>query len=106
MEIKEQSVDGFVKLDGGKPRGDLFMSGFPNAILAVSSALGFGAKKCSENNWLLGELYRYEGAAIRHLAAHHSGEEIDPESGMPHLHHFATNAILFYNLISEFNDEY
>lgn len=58
-------------------------------MLAILSVLEFGAVKYGPNNWQKVEnaVTRYRDAAMRHLLAYHEGEEIDPESGLPHLAH-------------------
>lgn len=73
------------KLDSGKPRMDLLV---PEADIEVARVLGFGASKYDENNWKKGISYsRLHGAVRRHLAAWSMGEDLDPESGLPHLAH-------------------
>lgn len=48
-----------------------------------------GSRKYGDHNWKhvapLGE--RYFDAAMRHMAAWRGGEELDAESGLPHLAH-------------------
>ncbi len=74
-----------VKHDTEKSRADLL------PVLALSSVgdvLGYGAKKYAEHNWRLGMSWgRMLGAALRHLFAFMRGEDLDPESGLPHLAH-------------------
>ena len=36
---------------------------------------------------------RVHDALMRHLRAHWDGESIDPETGLPHMAHAATNAL-------------
>lgn len=73
------------KNDSGKPRMDLVA---PEAILAMASVLEFGARKYAERNWEKGMAWgRIYAAVQRHLHAWAMREEIDPESGMPHLWH-------------------
>ena len=83
MNITES--EGGVKFDQDKPRPELYS---PQAILAVSKILAYGAKKYADRNWEKGIVYsRIYGALQRHLLAFWSGEDIDPESGLPHLSH-------------------
>lgn len=60
----------------------------PQFIEGVAEVLKHGATKYSPNNWMAGmswsEVY---GGIQRHLNAFFRGEEIDPESGLPHLYH-------------------
>lgn len=74
-----------LKHDGEKPRMELLPT-LP--LLEISKVMGFGAKKYSAHNWRGGmEQSRLIGAALRHLTAYNDGEDIDPESGLPHLAH-------------------
>lgn len=60
------------------------------ALEGCASVLTFGAIKYSPNNWRLGlEWGRVIGAAMRHLTAFSDGEDLDPESGLPHIDHLA-----------------
>ena len=80
------------KDDKGKPRMDLLP---PKALLEVGEVLAHGAQKYGENNWRLVEnaKERYLAAALRHVFQWRAGEELDPESGLSHLAHAATNLI-------------
>lgn len=77
------------KYDSGKPMVQLVESWF---ILEVAKVMTFGAKKYGENNWkgMGGDPMRTYGSTMRHLLAYHGGEIDDPESGLPHLAHAAT----------------
>lgn len=48
-----------------------------------------GAAKYGERNWRLDKILAstYEGAIMRHFIAWATGEDIDPDSGEPHLNH-------------------
>lgn len=74
------------KLDTGKRRFTLL----PWAVVGeVVDVLEFGARKYAVDNWqkVPDAETRYMNAALRHLVAVSEGEEIDPESGLPHLAH-------------------
>lgn len=88
------------KYDKGKSRVDLLLRGCPNAIESIGDVLGFGASKYKENSWQGVEdgENRYLAALIRHLIAYQKGEELDKESGLPHLSHAATNAMFILEL--------
>lgn len=74
-----------IKHDQGKPPIDLVPK---ELIEEVSKVLGFGATKYARFNWLNGmDWSRVYAAAMRHLLAWNSGEDIDPESNLPHLAH-------------------
>jgi len=81
------------KNDIGKQRMGLLLQGCSRAVKAVASVLTFGALKYDDDNWKgLADLEkRYVDAMYRHLNAWHEGEELDPESGLTHLSHAATN---------------
>lgn len=58
------------------------------ALTAIAEVLTFGAKKYADHNWRKGfDWSRLFGAAMRHLFAAMRGEDLDPESGLPHLAH-------------------
>ena len=57
----------------------------------------YGSVKYAENNWRKGlPLSRWTGAALRHLNAFQSGEEIDLESGIHHLIMVCFNCMAMY----------
>lgn len=60
------------------------------SLLGTAEVLAFGAKKYSANNWRGGfEWSRLMDAAMRHLVAFNSGQDLDPESGLSHIDHAA-----------------
>lgn len=81
------------KDDQGKARYDLVPSG---AEALVVSVLTYGAIRYGPDNWrhVPDARARYFAAARRHLARWRLGEDLDPESGLPHLAH-ATCCLLF-----------
>ena len=67
----------------------------------VVRVLEFGAKKYAMWNWTKGMPYSQTyNAAIRHLDAYMSGEELDPETGLCHLDH-AQCCLMFLKYHSE-----
>jgi hypothetical protein len=86
------------KFDGGKAEyGLLPLDALHQTVLVLTA----GAKKYARDNWKYvtdGER-RYFDAAQRHLWAWKSGEENDPETGLPHLAH-ALCCIMFLNDIT------
>lgn len=67
------------------------------ALEPMIRVLMFGAKKYSPNNWQKGLSKREILESMqRHLASMMDGEEIDPESGLPHIGHIGCN-YLFYS---------
>lgn len=62
----------------------------PGPLLELSKVYGFGAGKYDDHNYIKGYNWSLSyGAMQRHLMAWASGEDIDPESGRPHLAHAA-----------------
>ncbi len=64
----------------------------PSALLLyVSKVMGLGARKYGPYNWRTKKVRYsvYIEAALRHLMASLDGEDLDEESGMPHVAHAA-----------------
>ena len=78
------------KADQGKPRPSLCPVSLIDAVTAVRM---FGLKKYHDpDNWKQVEPERYHQAMLRHiLAAWNDPYKRDPESGLPHIAHVATN---------------
>lgn len=77
------------KADAGKPRPTLVPVSLIEAVTAVRE---HGVKKYGDpDNWKKVDAERYRNAAYRHWLAYIKGEKLDPESGLPHLHHCACN---------------
>ena len=73
--------------DEGKCRVDLVPT---SLIRSVADILAFGAQKYSEYNWQKGMPWRkLYGSIQRHMMSWMDKEDIDPESGLPHLAHAA-----------------
>ena len=89
-------VEEFMKFDKDKLRYELIP---PSALLALAKVLSYGAKKYKPGNWRgVDDPDRYIGAAMRHCELYRQGEEIDPESGLPHLAHAMTNLAFLHEL--------
>jgi len=80
-----------MKFDTGKSAIHLIP---PECILAIGEVFAMGAKKYGENNWrhdtgrtTYGRTY---ASIQRHLLADRMGEDLDSESGLPHLAHAMT----------------
>ncbi len=88
------------KLDEGKPRVGLMITGFPRALMEVSKVTTFGANKYCENGWMSvpDGIARYNDAMQRHNLKIAEGEILDPDSGLPHLAHVAWNALAILEL--------
>ena len=71
------------KNDSEKTRLDLIPC---EAIEAIGQAFTHGAGKYGDHNWRRGiDFSRLYGATLRHLNAFWAGEDIDADSGLPHL---------------------
>ena len=79
------------KADSGKPRPSLVQ---PALIRADMGVREYGCQKYHKpDNWRNVEAARYWDALLRHvLAAWDDWQAVDPESGLPHLHHIICNA--------------
>lgn len=82
------------KFDADKVRVDLVPIGPVTQIAAVFT---FGAKKYFADSYRQGETVAWSrtyGSILRHLYAFWSGEDTDPESGLPHLAHAGTQLMI------------
>ena len=80
-----------VKADGNKSRVDLID---PEWLEGIGEVLKFGAIKYADHNWRKGFKYsRLIGACLRHLLAIMRREDIDPESGLPHVNHLSCSVM-------------
>lgn len=89
--------EGGTKHDKGKPPMSLLDRKW---LEGTADVLAFGAQKYAAHNWRKGISYsRLADAALRHLMAFVDGEDTDPESGLPHLHH-ASCCLMFLSNMS------
>ena len=79
------------KFDGEKLKLSLVP---PEIVPAIAEIRHYGTEKYGDpDNWKTIEPQRYWEALLRHvLASWEDYKAVDPESGMPHLWHIATNA--------------
>lgn len=68
------------------------------SIIEAAKVFKFGAKKYGVNNWRKDihdyKYSRHYNSIQRHLLAFISGEDIDPESNLPHLSHALTQMMI------------
>ena len=86
------------KFDGGKPQWHLLPF---ESLEGAVKVMEFGSVKYGKFNWMNvenGEV-RYFDALIRHIVALRSGEELDAESGLPHIDHALCN-LIFLKVLS------
>lgn len=58
------------------------------AVAEIARVYGMGAKKYDPHNWRKGYDWGLSYAALmRHVTAFWNGEDLDPESGLPHMAH-------------------
>lgn len=95
------------KNDTNKPPISLLDRDF---LEGAAQVMAFGANKYDRYNWTLGIKYsRLIDAAMRHIIAYYSGEDIDPESGLPHIDHAAANLNMLRGMMRlhpEMDDRY
>jgi len=73
------------------------------ALEGVARVLMYGERKYAKGNWAKGQPWSVPfDSMIRHMTAWQRGEELDPESGLPHLDHALCNMIF----LSAFRDLY
>lgn len=84
------------KYDSGKSMVGTLCRVFPRALLGIGQCIAFGTKKYPKpDNWSLVEdgLNRYTDSLMRHLLKMFAGQEIDPETNLPHIFHVCWNAL-------------
>ena len=82
----------------GKPRWSLVHY---DSLVPMIRVLEYGADHYGIGNWQKGlDSKEILESLQRHLAALMDGEEVDKESGLPHMGHIQANA-LFYNYFNK-----
>lgn len=90
--VKADQTVGGVKYDECKPDFSLHP---PIALEEIAKVWSFGAQKYESFNWAKGFAWRRPvAAALRHIFAWLSGQDVDPESGISHLAHAACNLFM------------
>ncbi len=89
------------KLDAGKTRAALVIGGFALALIEVSKVGTYGAAKYTDSGWVYvpNGKDRYDDAFMRHWLKAHTGETIDPDTGLLHAAHAAWNALAYLDLV-------
>ena len=101
-ELKKalDELDQQAKADAGKPHPSYVPVALIEGVMAVRE---IGTKKYGDpDNWKQVEPERYHQAMLRHiLAAWNDPYKIDPESGLPHIAHVATNIAFLLEMKEE-----
>ncbi len=95
MEQKqaELKITTGIKNDAGKAPISLIPSDF---ITGTAAVFNFGKGKYGKDNFRSGLAHsRCLDAAMRHILAIANGEELDPESGLPHVYHAACSLSMY-----------
>lgn len=87
-----------VRFNASKPRLSLVS---PWAQEGLARVLTFGAQKYAAYNWAKGLSYSETIDSMeRHIVALKRGEDIDPESGLPHIDHIQCNAMFLSHFMA------
>ncbi len=99
------STEQAMRKNEGKPQLSYVLDVMP-ALKDMVAVMEFGANKYERNNWQKGfPKDKLLDSLLRHIDAFYSGEDVDPESGLPHVGHIMCNAaFLAYHYGS--NSEY
>ncbi len=82
----------------GKPKISLIFDA-PLALSSLAAVLEHGAKKYGRGNWLQGLVYtEIVDSLARHTLLFMNGEELDEESGLPHVSHMMANTLFLAQL--------
>ena len=91
MRIEMQMEQG-KRFNLGKPKWSLVPQ---SALIPAVRSFEYGANKYGPHNWKKGlPMSEICESLKRHLDAYMEGEEIDKESGLPHIGFIQTNAIM------------
>lgn len=100
LDAKTRGADTAFHAEGGKPMVDQVP---PAALLEIAKVFTYGVDKYGHFNWqefadewTWNQLY---ASCLRHLLAWQDGEDIDPESNLPHLAHAGCNIMMLLTLI-------
>lgn len=94
-----------LRFNAGKLRYDLMP---PEALEEIVRVLTYGAKKYGAGNWQKGMPWsECRASLLRHAEAWAKGQDTDPETGIHHMAHVATNAVflLWYSMHGKGKDD-
>lgn len=84
------------KYDSGKSMVGTLCRVFPRALLGVGKCIEFGKSKYpNPGNWAKVDdgFNRYLDSLVRHLLKIFAGQDIDPETKLPHIYHVCWNSL-------------
>lgn len=97
--MKAVIEDGAVRSNKGKTEISQLP---PAAVRAIATVMMMGEEKYGKHNWRKGLSYTSVcDSLLRHVFAFLDGEDLDPESGLNHMAHAATNAAFLLQYISD-----
>ena len=80
----------------------------PEILIEYARVFDYGAEKYARDNWRAGtDWHQFYGSALRHIYKWWLGEDIDPETGLPHLAHALWNVacLRYYQIHGIGNDD-
>jgi hypothetical protein len=89
--------DSAIRYDDGKAPIHLIP---PSILLHLAEVYAYGARKYAPRNWEKGmDWSRMYDSAMRHLLAFWEGQDLDDESGLPHIAHAMWNVagLVYYS---------
>jgi Domain of unknown function (DUF5664) len=99
-DLKDMLPEGGLKYDDDKPPMSLLDAEY---LEGIANVLGFGAKKYAAHNWRKGiNTSRLISSLYRHLGAINKGEDVDPESGLPHVYHLGCNTMFLASMLQHY----
>lgn len=90
-----------IKYDAGKSMAGTILDVFPFTLYALGEVIEFGTHKYpNPNNWkqVKDAKKKYKDALMRHLLKFCIGQDVDSETGKPHLAHVVWNALAICEL--------
>lgn len=104
-DIESNARGSGARFNAGKPAMELIPL---DGLESAARVFEYGTKKYAPWNWAKGMPWSVVvGCMMRHLAAMQRGEDVDPESGLPHVGHLMCNALMlatFRETFPEGND--